>query len=88
MGKIGIIRQLVLYGLYYYTDHAIVEMDNDDLDEYDIENALLNGKIRKSWPTESKFEIIGSAVDSRLVGVVCRISKNNKLRIITAYENK
>jgi hypothetical protein len=88
MGKIDIIRELVRNGLYYFTDHALAELEKDGLDEYDAETILLNGKIRKSWPTELKFEIIGSTHDGRALGVVCRITKTYKLRIITAYEDQ
>lgn len=87
MGKIDLLRRLVLNGMYYFTEHALVELDNDDLDEFDAEAAVLHGKIRKSWPKELKFEVVGPAIDDRLVGVVCKITATFKLRIITAYED-
>lgn len=88
MSTISILRQLVLYGLYYFTAHALEELDADGLDEFDAETVLLHGKIRKTWPRESKYEVIGTVNDGRRVGVICRITQTNKLRIITAYEDK
>ena len=88
MARIHALRQLVLHGLYYFTDHALEELDNDGLDEFDAETALLHGKIRRSWPRELKYEIVGSSNDGRKMGIVCRITRTNKLRIITAYEDK
>ena len=88
MSKIDSIRRLILHGLYYFTHHALEELESDNLDEFDVETAILYGKIRKSWPRQTKFEILGPANDRRKVGIVCRITKTNKLRIITAYEDK
>jgi hypothetical protein len=88
MATINIIRQLILYGAYYFTQHALEELDKDALDEFDAETAILYGKIRRSWPREHKYEIIGPSNDDRVVGVVCRITQTNKLRIITSYEDK
>lgn len=82
------IRQLVLYGAYYFTQHALEELEQDDLDEFDTETALLHGRIRRTWPRERKYEVVGPSNDGRTVGVVCRITQTNKLRIITAYEDK
>jgi hypothetical protein len=88
MGKIDLVQQLIRNGLYYFTHHSLVELENDGLDEFDAETALLHGKIRKSWAGESKFEIIGPSNDGRTIGIVCKITKHLKLRIITGYEDK
>ena len=53
-----------------------------------MEYGILSGKIRRTWPKDDKFEIIGTALDGRTVGVVCRITKGNKVRVITVYEDK
>ncbi|MGO9413782.1 MAG: DUF4258 domain-containing protein [Syntrophobacteraceae bacterium] len=55
---------------------------------YDIEQGILTGKIRRSWPREGKYELIGSALDGRSIGVVCRITTSGKVRIITVYEDR
>jgi hypothetical protein len=60
----------------------------DDLTIYDVEYGILNGRIRRTWPKDDKFEVVGIALDGRVIGVVCRITKGNKVRVITVYEDK
>lgn len=88
MSKIGQIQALVCSGLYYLTEHADNEAVADGFDIYDVEHAILTGRIRRTWPKEGKYEIIGYALDSRPMGVVCRITEMGKVRIITVYEDK
>ena len=88
MGKIRRIRALVQHGLYYLTEHAFDEALADDFDIYDVEYAMLTGKIRRTWPREGKHEIVGSALDGRRVGLVCRITSQQKVRVITVYEDR
>lgn len=88
MSKISQIRELVRNGLYYLTEHADDEAMADDFDIYDIEYSILAGRIRRTWPREGKFEIIGSALDGRPMGVVCRITQTGKVRVITVYEDE
>ncbi len=72
MSKIKQIQALVRNGLYYFIEHAYEEAAADDFDIYDVEQGILSGKIRRSWPKEGKFELIGSALDGRPMGVVGR----------------
>jgi hypothetical protein len=88
VSRIGEIQALVRNGLYYITEHADDEALQDGFDIYDIENGVLSGKTRKTWPKEGKFEIIGTALDGRTIGMVCRITTSNKVRIITVYEDR
>ncbi len=88
MSKIGQIRALVQNGLYYLTEHADDEAAEDGFSVYDVEEGLLNGKVRRSWPKEEKYEVIGSALDGRRIGSVCRITKSGKVRVITVYEDR
>ncbi|MDR4499814.1 MAG: DUF4258 domain-containing protein [Candidatus Scalindua sp.] len=88
MSKIGQIQALVRNGLYYLTEHADNEAIDEDFDIYDVEYGILNGKIRRSWPKESKCEIVGVSLDNRPIGIVCRITRAGKVRIITVYEDK
>jgi len=88
LSKIGQIQALVRNGLYYLTEHADDEATADSFDVYDIEYAILTGKIRRSWPKEGKYEIISSSLDNRPIGVVCRITEGGKVRVITVYEDK
>ncbi len=87
MNKVKQIQSLVRNGLYYLTEHADDEALADDLDIYDIEYSILNGKIRRSWPREDKYEVIGLSLDGRVIGNVCRITTTGKVRIITVYED-
>lgn len=85
MSKIGQIRELVRNGLFYLTEHADDEAIEDGFDVYDIEYAIMTGKIQRTWPREGKYEIIGRSLDGRFLGVVCRITGGGKVRVITAY---
>jgi len=84
LGILNSIRNLVENGLYYLTEHAIFEADNDDIAIYDIESVLLKGHIRRIWPREKKYEIIGVS-RNKSIGVVCRVTETQKVRIITVY---
>ena len=88
MSKISQIQALVRSGLYYLTEHAVAEAEVDSLDIYDIESSILSGHIRRNWPKEGKYEVVGTAYDGRIVRVVCRITAGGKIRVITVYENK
>ena len=88
MSKIKQIQNLVSNGIYYLTEHAYNEASADDFDIYDVEHGILTGKIRKTWPKENKYEVVGSALDNRPIGIVCRITQPGKIRIITVYEYK
>ena len=88
MSKIGQIQELVRNGLYYLTEHADYESMSEDFDIYDVEYGILTGKIRRTWPRDDKYEIIGTALDRRRIGIVCRITQTQKVRVITVYEDK
>ena len=88
MSKLSQIQALVRNGLYYLTEHADNEALLDDFDIYDVENGLLTGKMRKTWPKESKYEVVGKSLDGRSIGAVCRITSAGKVRVITVYEDQ
>ncbi len=69
------------------TEHAYVEAGEDGLDIYDVEHAILSGRIRKRWKREQKYEIVGPAFDKRAIGVVCRVTISGKVRVITVYSD-
>ena len=85
MSRIAEVQAMVRNGLYYLTEHADDEAMQDGFDIYDIENGILSGKIRKTWPKEEKFEVIGKALDGRAIGTVCRLTQGGKIRVITVY---
>ncbi|MGO9571390.1 MAG: DUF4258 domain-containing protein [Desulfomonilaceae bacterium] len=88
MSKVKLIQALVRNGLYYLTEHAYDEASADDFDIYDVEQGILSGKTRRSWPREGKYELVGSALDRRPIGIVCRITPSGKVRVITVYQDK
>lgn len=85
--RIKEIQALVRYGLYYLTEHADDEALEDHLTIYDVEFSLLNGRIRRTWLKEGKYEVIGTSLDGRTIGAVCRFTKGNKVCVITVYED-
>ncbi|HOU13794.1 MAG TPA: DUF4258 domain-containing protein [Anaerolineae bacterium] len=88
MSTIAQIQALVRDGLYYLTEHAEEEAQDDGFDIYDIEHGILTGRIRRTWPQDEKYEVIGKALDGRSIGAVCRITQTGKVRVITVYEDQ
>ena len=84
------IRQKILLSDYDMTVHAMEEMAEDDLDIFDIEEAVLNGRIvrrTKQDPRGTKYTIEGLALDGgRTVGLVGRFHGTDRFLIITVYE--
>lgn len=70
------------------TIHAEEEMSDDDLSIYDVEAAILNGRIverqRDKNTNEWKYLIQGSIDHHRSVEVVVKLGANNVI-IITVY---
>lgn len=88
MSKIRQIQALVRNGLYYLTEHADNETMDENFDIYDVEYGILTGKIRRTWPKEGKYELVGLALDGRPIGIICRITQARKVRVITVYEDR
>ncbi len=88
MSRIKEIQTLVRYGLYYLTEHADEEAMMDDFDIYDVENGILTGKVKRTWPKKGKYEVIGESLDGRTIGIICRFTQSKKVRVITVYEDK
>ena len=74
MSKIRRLQALVQHGLYYLTEHAYDEALADGLDIFDVEYAILTGKIRRSWPREGKYEIVGppQGLQQQRIGLLSR----------------
>lgn len=86
MSTIARIRNLVRNGLYYLTEHAYEEATDDGFDVFDVEQGVMTGRVRKSWLRQHKAEVVGFARDGRIIGIVCRITPTEKVRVITVYE--
>lgn len=75
---------------YEFTVHALEEMDEDDLDEADVRQALLHGDIRAELtddPRGIRFVVRGTTQNKdRELEVVCRFLPSGLLRIITVYQ--
>jgi hypothetical protein len=88
LSKTNQIKKLAQDGLYYLTEHALHEALLDNFDVYDVEYALMTGTMRRSWPRDQKYEIVADSLDGRPIGIICRITPSNKVRVITVYEDR
>lgn len=68
---------------YVMTLHAEEDLDSDDLSIFDIEQAILTGRIierqKDTETSEWKYLIRGKSVESRDVVAVCKLSSTGKL---------
>ena len=83
-------RDLVRRGLYVMTTHADEEADADDFSVFDVESAILTGKIvERQMETETgewKYVVSGEAVDGRPLSVVAKFGTSAQmLYILTIY---
>ena len=70
--------------------HADEEADADAFSVFDVESAILTGRIverqRDPQTKEWKYVISGEAVDGRAISIVAKIGSSRRaLYIITAY---
>lgn len=83
------IRSAILSGDYDLTAHAVAEMAEDRLGIFDIEHAVLTGRISKIEPDDPRgprYTIIGLAEDEETdVGVVGRFKETGIYLVITMY---
>lgn len=88
-GIIYRIHNAIRTGNYDMTYHAIEEMAEDELGIFDVENAILSGKIvkrEKDDPRGIKYVIEGVGTDrSTPIGVVGRFKETDIFLIITVY---
>ncbi len=74
---------------YVMTVHAEEEMDGDDLSIFDVERAILTGRIierqKDSETGEWKYLVRGKSVEGHDVVAVSKLSPTGKLIIITVY---
>ena len=84
------IRRKIRERRYEFTIHALEEMDEDDLDEADVRQAVLHGDIIAELiddPRGTRFVVRGTTRNQdREIEVVCRFLPFGLLRIITAYQ--
>lgn len=83
-------REKIRSRQYIVTLHATEEMGDDGFSIFDVEHAILTGSIQERQKDrdtgESKYRLIGHALDNRRMEIVAKLSITGKLVIITAYE--
>jgi hypothetical protein len=79
-------RRLLLSHRYRLTDHALEAIDEHSLALVDIIACISNGRLRRRWPRQRKYEVEGRSVDGRLIRVIIRLLAPAFIRIITVYE--
>jgi len=84
------IRNAVRSGNYDLTYHAVEEMAEDKLVIYDVESAILSGKVirkEKDDPRGIKFIINGVGTDQSIpIEVIGRFKETGIFLIITVYK--
>ena len=87
---LAFIKERMRNGCYVMTLHAEEEMDNDDLEIFDVENAVWTGKIierqRDRETGEWKYLMKGQALSETSVIVVLKLSPTGKVVILTVYK--
>ena len=81
------IKQQVQDGEYMMTDHAIVEMDGENVSVDDVISSVVQGELKEKQtgdPRGSKYVFKGEGVDGRPLETVCRPTETS-VRIITTY---
>jgi hypothetical protein len=83
------IRSALTEGRYFFSDHALEEMDDDGLLESDVLDVMMRGKIVAKLTGDLRglrFVVRGTTVEDEIeIEVVCRFLPSANLRIITAY---
>jgi uncharacterized protein YjhX (UPF0386 family) len=88
MGTLQKIQQRIIDRDYFMSSHAEEEMLDDSLERKDIENAIFKGRVEKKLTQDSRgtrYRIEGTALDGRVIHVVCRFREGQGLVIITVY---
>ena len=82
-------RERVRSGEFVMTLHAVEEMEDEGLSIFDVERAILTGKIVRRQKDEEtgewKYLVDGRSLSQDEVVVVAKLSPTDKLVIITVY---
>jgi len=82
-------REKIRTRQYVITLHAEEEMNDDDLSIFDVERAILTGRVTERQQDlvtgEWKYLVAGRSVREEDVAVVAKFSVTEKLVIITVY---
>ena len=87
---LALIKERMREGRYVMTLHAEEEMDSDNLEIFDIENAVLTGRIierqRDRITGEWKYLLRGQTLSETSVIIVLKLSPTGKAAILTVYK--
>lgn len=82
-------RERIRSGEFVMTLHAVEEMEDEGLSIFDLERAILTGKIVRRQKDEEtrewKYLVDGRSLSQDEVVVVAKLSPTDKLVIITVY---
>ncbi|MGI9054731.1 MAG: DUF4258 domain-containing protein [Pyrinomonadaceae bacterium] len=81
------IKKKISEGLYYFSTHAIEELQKDDLTTDDAEFAIFNGVIINKLDHDirgTRYIILGTTDAEKELEICCRI-ENSYVIIITCY---
>jgi hypothetical protein len=87
MSVIARLRAALRTNNYEYSQHALEEMDEDDLSDADIREAILRGGIRAELtddPRSIRYLVKGKS-GSIEIEIIIRFTAEDQVRIITAY---
>ena len=88
MSTIRRIRRAVHAREIEFSNHALEEMDDDELTLADVRTVLLHGALHKRFTDDPRGVryVVRGTVDARDIDIVCRFLISGVLRIITVYE--
>jgi hypothetical protein len=87
MSIIARIRSAIRSNQYEYSSHALDEMDEDDLRDSDIREAILSGGVQSELtddPRGIRYLVKGKSgkID---IEIIVRFITRERIRIVTAY---
>ena len=87
MSNIARIRAAIRTNHYEYSQHALEEMDEDDLSDSDVREAILQGGIQAELtddPRSIRYLVKGKS-GSTDIEIIARFIAEDTVRIITVY---
>jgi hypothetical protein len=87
MSLIARLRAAIRTNNYEYSRHALEEMDEDDLSDGDVREAILQGGVRAELtddPRSIRYLVKGKS-GSIDVEIIVRFTDEDSIRIITVY---
>jgi hypothetical protein len=76
---------------FYFTEHALEEIDNDNLEMEDIMKVSINGEVIETYENDKPFPSFlklgwAMGLNQYLIHIVGAIDENEWMHIITAYK--